>query len=206
MLYRVLTLSREYGSAGIYTARMIANKLGWRLLDSELIDTIVEQARVDPRVAERFDERIDPWLHRISRKALWHGAFEGVAELDETAVFDAHTMAILTRRIILEAAELGGCVVVGRGAQCLLAGRADTFHVFAYAPRALRLEQLRKRLTDVEDIERAMDTVDRRRADYVRLNYSRDMYDHQMYDLMINTRVGIETAVDIVLYAMGHGA
>ena len=40
-MYRVLTISREYGSAGIYTARMIANKLGWKLLDSELIDTIV---------------------------------------------------------------------------------------------------------------------------------------------------------------------
>ncbi|MGD0580046.1 MAG: cytidylate kinase-like family protein [Bryobacteraceae bacterium] len=204
-MYRVLTISREYGSAGIYTARMIANKLGWKLLDSELIDAIVEQAKVDPKVAERFDERVDPWLHRISRKALWHGAFEGVAELDDTAVFDAHTMAILTKRIIQEVAEIGGCVVVGRGAQCLLASRADTFHAFVYAPRALRLENLRKRLPDVEDLERAMDTVDRRRADYIRLNYDRDMYNPQLYDLMVNTRVGIEAAVRIMLFAMGHG-
>ena len=204
-MYRVLTISREYGSAGIFTARMIANKLGWKLLDSELIDTIVERARVDPKVAERFDERVDPWLHRISRQALWHGAFEGVAELDETAVFDAHTMAILTRRIIHEAAEIGGCVVVGRGAQCLLAGRPDTFHVFVYAPRALRLENLRKRLAHVEDLERAMDTVDRRREDYIRLNYNRDMYDHHLYDLMVNTRIGVEAAVDVMLRAMGHG-
>jgi cytidylate kinase len=205
-MYRVLTISREYGSAGIHTARMIANRLGWRLLDSELIDTIVERANVDPKVAQRFDERVDPWLHRISRKALWHGAFDGVAELGETDVFDAHTMAILSKRIIHEAAEIGECVVVGRGAQCLLAGRADTFHVFVYAPRALRLEHLRKRLPDVEDIERAMDAVDRRRADYIRMNYDRDMYDSQLYDLMLNTRVGIETATRIMLFAMGQGA
>jgi len=61
-MYRVLTISREYGSAGISTARMIDNKLGWKLLDSELIDAIVEQANVDPKVAQRFDERVDPWL------------------------------------------------------------------------------------------------------------------------------------------------
>ncbi len=205
-MYRVLTISREYGSAGINAARLIANRLGWRLLDSELIDAIVEQANVDPKVARRFDERVDPWLHRISRKALWHGAFEGVAALDETAVFDAHSMAILTKRIVQEAAEIGECVVVGRGAQCLLAGRADTFHVFVYAPRALRLEHLRKRLPDVGDIERAMDAVDRRRADYIRMNYGRHMYDPQLYDLMVNTRVGVETAVRIMLFAMGHGA
>ena len=204
-MYRVLTISREYGSAGINTARMIASKLGWKLLDSELIDTIVERANIDPKVAQRFDERIDPWLHRISRQALWHGAFEGVAALDETEVFDAHTMAILTRRIIIEAAEIGDCVVVGRGAQCLLAGRADTFHVFVHAPRALRQEHLRKRLADVEDIERAMNTVDRRRAEYIRLNYNRNMYDPQLYDLMVNTRIGVEAAVRLMLFAMGRG-
>lgn len=204
-MYRVLTISREYGSAGISTARMIANKLGWKLLDSELIDAIVEQANVDPKVAQRFDERVDPWLHRISRKALWHGAFEGVGELDETAVFDAHTMAILTRRIIHEAAEIGDCIVVGRGAQCLLAGRAGTFHVFVYAPRALRIEHLRKRLPDVENCEHAMDAVDRRRAEYIRLNYNRNMYDPQLYDLMVNTRIGVEAAVRLMLFAMGRG-
>jgi cytidylate kinase len=204
-MYRVLTISREYGSGGIHTARMTANQLGWRLLDYELIETIVERANVDSHVAQRFDERVDPWLHRISRKALWQGTFEGVATLEETAVFDAHTMAILTRRIILEAAEIGECVIVGRGAQCLLAGRADTFHVLAYAPRALRLENLRKRLPEVANLERAMDMVDRRRADYIRMNYNRDMYDPQLYDLMVNTRVGIEATLRTILFAMGRG-
>ena len=205
-MYRVLTISRQYGSGGIHSARVLANQLGWRLLDYELIETIVERANVDSKVAQRFDERVDPWLHRISRMALWQGAFEGMASLEETAVFDAHTMAILTRRIILEAAEIGGCVIVGRGSQCLLADRADTFHVFVYAPRALRLENLRKRLPEIEDRERAMDAVDRRRADYVRMNYNRDMYDHQLYDLMVNTRVGIEAALRIILFTMGRGA
>ncbi len=111
-MYRVLTVL-----AGIRQRRHLdcppcAEHLGWKLLDSALIEAIVEKANVDPAVAKRYDEKIDPWLHRISRKALWHGAFESVATLSETDVFDAQTMAILTRRIIDEAAELGGCVIV----------------------------------------------------------------------------------------------
>ena len=204
-MYRVLTVSREYGSGGILVARRIAEHLGWKLLDSAFIEAIVEKANVDPAVAKRYDEKIDPWLHRVSRKALWHGVFEGVAELSETDVFDAQTMAVLTRRVIEEAAKIGGCVIVGRGGQCLLADRPDTFHVFIHAPRAFRLKLLRERLGDKPDLERAMQATDHDRADYIRLHYDRDMYDRHLYDLMLNTRRGIEMATRVVLFEMGFG-
>ena len=50
-----------------------------------------------------------------------------------------------------------------------------------------------------------MDAVDRRRAEYIRLNYNRNMYDPQLYDLMVNTRIGVEAAVRLMLFAMGRG-
>jgi cytidylate kinase len=204
-MYKVLTVSREYGSGGILVARRIAQDLGWKLLDSALIEAIVERSNVDPSVAKRYDEKIDPWLHRVSRQALWHGAFEGVAELSDIDVFDAQTMAILTRRVIQEAAEAGGCVIVGRGGQCLLATRPDTFHIFIHAPHALRLKLLRERLGDRPDLEQAMEITDHERADYIRLHYDRDMYDRHLYDLMLNTRRGIEMATRVVLFEMGFG-
>jgi len=204
-MYRVLTVSREYGSGGLFVARKAAEQLGWRLLDSALIEAIVEKANVDPAIAKRYDEKVDPWLHRVSRKALWHGAFESVANLTDTDVFDAQTMAILTRRMIEEAAAMGGCVIVGRGGQCLLSDHADAFHVFLHAPRPFRLKMLRERLHDQPDLERVMEATDHQRADYIRLNYGRDMYDRHLYDLMINTRRGIEMATRVVLYEMGFG-
>jgi cytidylate kinase len=204
-MYRVLTVSREYGSGGLFVARRAAEELGWKLLDSALIEAIVEKANVDPAVAKRYDEKVDPWLHRVSRKALWHGAFESVANLSDTDVFDAQTMAILTRRVIEEAAALGGCVIVGRGGQCLLADHPDAFHIFIHAPRTFRLKMLRERLHARPDLEREMEATDHQRADYIRLNYGRDMYDRHLYDLMINTRRGIEMATRVVLFEMGFG-
>lgn len=205
-MYSVLTVSREYGSGGVFVARRAAEELGWKLLDSALIEAIVEKANVDPAVAKRYDEKVDPWLHRVSRKALWHGAFEGVGELGETDVFDAQTMAILTRRVIEEAAGLGGCVIVGRGGQCLLADHPNTFHIFIHAPRSFRLKLLRERLGERADMERIMEATDHERADYIRLHYDRDVYDRHLYDLMLNTRRGVEMASRVVLYEMGFGA
>lgn len=205
-MYSVLTVSREYGSGGVFVARRAAEELGWKLLDSALIEAIVEKANVDPAVAKRYDEKVDPWLHRVSRKALWHGAFEGVGELGETDVFDAQTMAILTRRVIEEAAGLGGCVIVGRGGQCLLADHPNTFHIFIHAPRSFRLKLLHERLGERADMERIMEATDHERADYIRLHYDRDVYDRHLYDLMLNTRRGVEMASRVVLYEMGFGA
>src|SRR5579863_3189964 len=68
---RVITVEREYGSHGAEFAHDLAGQLGWKLLDSELIAGAARRAGVDPKVAERFDEKLDPWYYRYG-KFLWH--------------------------------------------------------------------------------------------------------------------------------------
>jgi len=45
--YRVLTISREYGSGGAQIAKLIAQRIGWELLDSAPVDTVARAAQVD---------------------------------------------------------------------------------------------------------------------------------------------------------------
>src|ERR1035438_694153 len=126
-MYRVLTVARESESGGDRIAALVSQRLGWKLLDSALIDEIAGIAHVDPQLARQFDERVDSWVHRVSRRGLWHGGFDAVAVLPETAVLDAETMAHLARVVIEQAWEAGNCVIVGRGSQCVLANRPDVF-------------------------------------------------------------------------------
>src|SRR5579885_1959318 len=134
-MIRVITIGREFGSGGAEVARLLAEQLGWKLVDRDFIDRIAQLAEVSPLEAERCDERIDSWFHRAV-KALWHGGYEGSATSTggESVVFDSDSMARLARRVIDEAASLGQCVIVGRGAQCILQQRKSAFHVFVYAP------------------------------------------------------------------------
>ncbi len=81
-MFRVLTVAREYGSGGGDIARKISEKLGWRILDKALIEGIANVARVDPELARRYDERIDSWMHRVSRRGLWRGAIRGSARVE----------------------------------------------------------------------------------------------------------------------------
>jgi cytidylate kinase len=200
-MVRVLTVSREYASGGGHLARRLAGRLGWRLMDRDLIQRIAQAARVEPQVAEQFDERVDPWFHRLSKAALWRGAFEGVAAVTDEDFFDAARMAELARRLIEEAAALGDCVIVGRGAQCALRGRPEAFHLFVYAPRAERLKRARSR--GAADPEFALNERDRARASYVREYYQEDTLNPHLYHLMINSALGEATAISTILTAMG---
>ena len=185
MEYRALTVARECESGGDRIAALVARRLGWKLLDGALIEEIASLAHVDSQLARQFDERVDSWVHRVSRRALWHGAFEAVAVLPETAVFDAETMALLARSAIEHAWETGACVIVGRGSQCVLRSRPDVFHVFLSAP--------------ADD-----DAVNEQRARYVQMNFGQEWRNPHLYDLMINSRIGEERVVSTILAGMGY--
>src|SRR5947209_13392482 len=124
-------MSREYGSGGASIAQILGERLGWRLVDDPLIADISKRIGQTPEAVRSHEESVDPWFHRIV-KALWRGGFMGAASRADEEACDADAIARLWHRVILETAELGDCVVVGRGAQCLLQGREDAFHVHVY--------------------------------------------------------------------------
>lgn len=201
-MYRVLTVSREFGSGGGQIAQRVSQLLGWSLLDRVLIQKIASATRVDPKLVQRFDEKTDSWIHRISRRSLWHGAFEGVAAVDEMDYMDAETMAMLARNLILEAAEKGNCVVVGRGSQCVLQDNPQAFHVFVYAPWEQRVARSRTRLLDGIDVETEVRRIDHMRAEYIKLHYKCCWVDPHLYHLMVNSDPGEELAASLIIHAL----
>ena len=201
-MIRVITISREYGSGGGTVAGKLAERLAWRLIDRSLLTEVARRAQVQPDVAARYDECLDPWFHRVT-KALWQGGYEGVASTVENPVFDADTMAELSARAIREAAGIGNCVVVGRGGQCILQQNPDVFHVSLYAPIAERVDRMRGRIPDGADLEAFAEDSDRRRAAYIRRYFGQDWTDRHLYHLMICTSIGLDNVVSTILNASG---
>jgi cytidylate kinase len=203
--FRVVAVAREYGSGGAAIAAALAERLGYQLLDRALIERIAAAARIDPELAERFDEHVDPWVRRVWR-SLWYGGFDAVSVVDENDVVDAAALARLSARIIEEAASVGECVIVGRGGQCVLRGQPDVFRVFVYADREERLRRLRARLGRGADVELALEETDRERAAYIRQHFGETWLDPRLYHLLVNAAIGEEAAVATILTALGAAA
>lgn len=195
---RVITISREYGAGGALVAERLAATLGWQLLDRALVEQVAAAAHIDPELVTRYDERPDTWLHNLAKRVFSYGALEGVNAPPE--MVDAESLAARGRRVIEHAAEMGHCVIVGRGAQCALSGREDVLHVFVFAPAEERIRRARERGL-AGDLP-ALIAVDRERADFTRTLYGRDWRDPQLYHLMLNSSLGIDTLVTIIADAL----
>jgi len=202
-MFRIVTVAREYGSGGGHIAQLLADRLGWKLLDRCLVEKIAQVARVEPKLAEQYDERPDPWVIRLVR-ALWQGGLmRGTMAGPIPELFDADTMASLSQRMIEEAADIGNCVIVGRASQCILQQRSDAFHVFIYAPRAERLRRVRSRHASRAEAEAALEARDQERATLIRRYFNQDWSNRHLYDLMITSKLGEETVLSTILSAMG---
>jgi cytidylate kinase len=199
---RIITISREYGSGGGAVARLLGEWLGWRLIDDPLIAEISKSIRQAPEAVRSYEESVDTWFHRIV-KALWLGGFVGTATRAEQEACDAEAIARLWHRVILESAELGDCVVVGRGGQCLLQKRPDTFHAHVYAPMWERVRRLEGREPAGCDIAAAARERDTRRAAYIRHYFNLDWKDPHLYHLMLSSTIGLERAADAILCGAG---
>ena len=200
MKYRAITISREYGSGGAEIARIVAASLDWKLVDHALLEEIARRAGVPESDAKALDEHVDPWLHRIL-KPVWGKAADGVSLIAPVELFDADTAATLASRAIGEAYAAGDCVIVGRGAQCVLRGLPDVFHVFVYASVADRAARVAARVPASTDLSAHMHAVEDERFEYVRRHYGENRLDPHLYDLMVNSHGDAQTAAQLVLMA-----
>ncbi len=202
MEYRVLTVSREFGSGGGRIARTVADWLGWKLLDSALIEAIARAANVDPNVVSHFDEHVESWLARMNRQAMRGAALAAGVVPDEASCFDPDLMAELTRQIVEQAHADGNCVIVGRGAQFILQRKPDVFHVHVYAPYQERVQRLRTRLERGANIEERIRSVDAERARYLELRFGEAWQNPHFYHLMISSRAEEDATARVIFYAM----
>ena len=200
---KVITVEREYGSRGGQFAHDLAQHLGWRLLDSELVEGAAHIAGVDPEVAAKYDERLDPWYYRYG-KIFWQDTSYFTAGPPNEQFFDSERMLTLIRQEILEAANEGHCVLVGRGSACALAGHPGCFHIFVYAtPSAKKDWFMRAFPEQAQHAEQHLVAYDRRRAAVIRKFYQQEWCSRSLYHMMLNSCIGTEAMISAVECAAG---
>jgi hypothetical protein len=203
-MVRIITVEREYGSRGGEFAHLLADYLGWRLIDNCLVDEIARKIGIDKRLVANCDERLDPWYYRIG-KSFWHASVERLPAIMTSAeVFDSERMSTLVREYLKERVAEGHCVVVGRGAAAALANVPGTFHIFVYASTARKLAWFREQFPNRAGLAaQELEATDRRRAGYIRRFYNQDWDDHRLYQLMLNSCMGIPAMIGATSEAAG---
>jgi cytidylate kinase len=188
----VVTVSRQFGAGGLRVARMLAESLGYRLVDRELVEEAARHLGVDPQVARSRDERAPALVEELGLALA-----AGSPELGPTTVgLGDQALAAGTGAVIRSLADAGDYVILGRGGQAALADRRDACHIALVGGLGDRVRRIVQWQGVDEQAARAMcDRVDAERAAYVRRFYGVDIRDPVLYDCVLNTsRMGIEGA------------
>ena len=197
-MIRIITVEREYGCGGGEIAQQLADRLGWKLWDQLLTEEIARLANCPKAVVECREEKRDPLYYRLFKSFL-RGSFEGSLNAPKLKLVDTECIVKFTQRIVMEAAEAGRCVIVGRGSQHFLRDRQDTLRVFLYAPREDKVQRLLSRGKSVAEAQDLVDTVDRERQDFIEKYFQVEWPNRSLYHAMINTAMGDETVVQTIL-------
>lgn len=198
----VITITRQYGSGGSDIAQLVARALGWTVIDNQFVDEVARVAGLPTDEVAQREERAPGLLERLARTLAVASpelfiTTAAVPRVEE----DEATIIQLTERIIREAAGQGRVVLVGRGAQALLAQRPDALHVYVVASKPWRMKLAVERLgVEPGSAEQVVDDTDRRRDQYVRTYYGRHRQDPTIYDLVVNAeRLGFEGAAGVIV-------
>jgi cytidylate kinase len=199
-MIRIITIEREYGSGGGVIAEKLAARLGWKLWDQLLTQEIARRMDCDRRVVEKHEEREDPAYYRLL-KAFMRGSFEGSLNAPRLRMVDTDCVREVVQKIVSEIAAAGNCVIVGRGSAYYLFSRPDAFHLFIYAPFHERVRRLKLTGKSEKEAEELAEFVDRDRADFIKRYFKVDWPARHCFHLMVNSGVGDDVAVDIILGA-----
>ncbi len=205
----IVTISRQMASYGCAIAAEVARTLGFRLIDREIIHRAAEKAGV-PKIAlqeiafEGQRNVVERILQAVNAMPPVPGTVEAWRREAATAVAQpfggifspavppfAVTLTDYVRMmemVILDVAEGGNVVIVGRGGQVVLRNTPEALHVQIVAPFQLRVTTLAERDgLDEQDAFGRVRASDQARRDYLRRYHEVDWLDPTLYDLVINT-------------------
>ena len=205
---RAITISREYGSGGGEIATRLASRLGWQLIDHEVIVQVAHELGVSEAEAEEHDERVEGLVERILKGMQLFEPAALVSAPIPPVVTDSRSYQEALRRVVEATAAAGHVVIVGRGSQVLLVRRRDVLHARIVAPLDPRIAYVMVREGLDQAAARArIQLKDRDRVRYLQEVHNRNPHDANLYDIVVNTGVlDLESAVDLIYLALQRKA
>lgn len=192
---KIITVSRQFGSAGRSIGKKVAEQLNVPYYDKELIKQVAEKTGFAPEYIENIGEYAPSksiFAYALSFPTNHHAMGGGMNASD--------FLWVMQRQVILDLAEKEPCVIVGRCADYILRDRDDCLHTFIHASKEFRAERIVRVYGESEKApETRLNDKDSRRAVNYKHFTGRDWGRCENYHLSLDSGVlGIDTCVKLI--------
>lgn len=192
---KIITISRQHGSGGRTVGHEVAEALGIPFYDKELVDQIAVESGFAPKFVEENGEHApgkNSFAYAFAPMGV-PGVLNGLSTSDY--LWNAQC------KVILDLAEKGPCVIVGRNADYILKDREDVLNVYVYADEEFRAKRIVELYgeNDKNPISRVRERDKRRKVNYEHYT-GRTWGQASNYDVCLKSSLlGIRKCTEIVL-------
>lgn len=192
----VITINRSFGSGGKTVGKMLAERLGIHYYDRDLIRLASEESGINVKLFGRVDETAR--ISLFKRYGREYGKTIIPPGSDEFTSDD--NLFNIQAKTIRDLADKENCIIVGRCADHVLAGKSRLIRVFVDAPMDFRVHEVETRYgLPHRDAIREIEKIDRARAQYYRYYTGQDWHDTRNYDLCLNSAaLGFDRTTEVI--------
>lgn len=175
----VITISREYGSGGRYVGKLLAEDLGVKFYDKELISLISKKTGLSSNYVEENDQKL------VSAKFV---------DNNDDKIF------IAEEKVIKNLAKKESCVIVGRCADFILKDNKNVIKVFLYSDEKSKENRVIKYYNVPSNKAHSLiNKVNKERKKHYKYYTNQNWDDMNNYDLALNVdSIGIKNCVTLI--------
>ena len=184
--HTIITISREYGSGGRYIGRLVADKLGIKFYDKDLVNKLSEKTGLSTEYIEDNEQK------RNILDSLNNGYYYNLTNSDELFVEESD--------LIKELANNESCVIIGRCSDFILKDNKDVINIFVYSTMDNKINRAVERYgLNKKSAEKEIKKIDKLRSNHYKHYTGKTWGNSENYDLCINSDTfGVEKAADMI--------
>ena len=193
MKKKIITVSRQFGSGGRTIAKALAERLGYAYYDSALVEEVAKETGFDPSYIADAGEY-------APGKSMLSYAFSSASPHASGKLGATDYLWAAQCKVILDLAEKGNCVIVGRCADYILRERDDCLNVFIHAPKKYKAKRIVELygVTDKSPEKRLEEKDTRRRVKYKYFTGQEWGLTENYHISLDSAMLGEEKCVDII--------
>ena len=193
----IITIGRQFGSGGREIGYMVADKLGIKLYDKEMLQRAAQDSGICEELFESHDEKpSNSFLYSLVMDTYSLG-YTNSAYMDMPI---NHKIFLAQFDTIKNLADKESCVIIGRCADYALADYPNVVSVFITADEDVKIKTLMERHKISESQAKdVMIKTDKKRASYYNYYSSKRWGDSKSYDLCMNSsKIGYDGVVKMI--------
>lgn len=197
-MYNIITIERRYASGGNEIGKKLAEALGYKLYDRNILLEAAQKLDIPFFKIEALEESSSGnILLNLSKTPL--GGLSGNKDLPL-----ADKLFLEEKRIIEEAADIGNCVIVGRASGYILREMENSLRVFIYANHEKRIRRaIEREGIQQAEAENALKKNDKRRRNFYNSVTNQEWDDPHHYEMYLNAgKLGIDLCVKLLMEAV----